>query len=59
MLVSMSMVVQSSLLELAEEMALGDLGGVTRRTLSHGAWVDVLPGWLSGAECCASPGPGR
>lgn len=47
----MSMVVQSSLLELADEMVLADLdGSVRRRELSQGAWVDVRPGWLSGAD---------
>jgi alkylated DNA repair dioxygenase AlkB len=30
--------------------ALGDLGGVRRTHLSRGAWIDTLPGWLSGAD---------
>ncbi|MET3962463.1 alkylated DNA repair dioxygenase AlkB [Marmoricola sp. OAE513] len=32
------------------EPALADLAGLTRTHLSHGAWVDVLPGWLAGAD---------
>jgi alkylated DNA repair dioxygenase AlkB len=31
--------------------ALGPLGGmITRQVLGRGAWVDLLPGWLSGAD---------
>jgi alkylated DNA repair dioxygenase AlkB len=30
--------------------ALGDLGGVRRTGLDDGAWIDTLPGWLSGAD---------
>ncbi|MBD0739280.1 alpha-ketoglutarate-dependent dioxygenase AlkB [Streptomyces sp. CBMA29] len=29
---------------------LGDLGGARRTHLGHGAWIDTLPGWLSGAD---------
>jgi alkylated DNA repair dioxygenase AlkB len=32
------------------EPALGDLGGARRTHLGDGAWIDVLPGWLSGAD---------
>ncbi|MFJ1790215.1 alpha-ketoglutarate-dependent dioxygenase AlkB [Kitasatospora griseola] len=32
------------------EPALGPLGGIDRTELGHGAWIDVLPGWLSGAD---------
>src|SRR3954462_3152374 len=49
----MSSVVQTSLFELAdtEQPALSPLAGmVTRQTLGRGAWVDLLPGWLSGAN---------
>ena len=52
----MSSVVQTSLFDLtADETSpapgLGPLGGlVTRQVLGRGAWVDLLPGWLSGAE---------
>lgn len=35
----------------AEAPALGILGETVRRTsLSHGAWVDFRPGWVSGAD---------
>jgi alkylated DNA repair dioxygenase AlkB len=47
-------VVQTSLFDLPDpdaELGLGPLGGlVTRQVLGRGAWVDVLPGWLSGAD---------
>ncbi len=30
---------------------MGPLGGAVRRTtLDHGAWIDVLPGWMAGAD---------
>jgi len=48
----MSSVVQTSLFDLAtNQLALGPLGGmITRQSLGRGApWVDLLPGWLSGA----------
>lgn len=32
------------------EPGLGDLRAMRRIELSHGAWVDVLPGWLTGAD---------
>jgi hypothetical protein len=42
---------QGSLLDLAEETGLGPLGGSVRRTvLTHGAWADVRPGWVTGAD---------
>ncbi|OLF19425.1 alpha-ketoglutarate-dependent dioxygenase AlkB [Actinophytocola xanthii] len=44
--------VQTSLLDDlddVEEVALRPLTAVRRRELAHGAWVDVLPGWLTGA----------
>jgi alkylated DNA repair dioxygenase AlkB len=45
-------VVQTSLFDLPDaEPGLGPLGGlVTRQVLGRGAWVDLLPGWLSGAD---------
>lgn len=47
----MDLALQGSLLDLAEEMALRDLGGATRRTeLGLGAWVDVRPGWLAAGD---------
>jgi len=34
-----------------EQPTLGPLGGtVQRHLLSHGAWVDVRPGWLAGSD---------
>jgi alkylated DNA repair dioxygenase AlkB len=43
---------QTSLLDVAEPggPALGHLDGVKRTRLSHGAWIDVLPGWVSGSD---------
>ncbi|MEJ7630532.1 MAG: alpha-ketoglutarate-dependent dioxygenase AlkB [Nocardioidaceae bacterium] len=44
---------QSSLLDLpaAGHAVLGDLrAGLSRTPLSHGAWVDVYPGWVSGSD---------
>jgi len=45
-------VFQASLLDADwEETAPGPLGATVRRTaLAHGAWVDVRPGWLHGAD---------
>ncbi len=41
---------QGSLLDLGEEAAPGPLGASLRRTiLSDGAWIDVRPGWMTGA----------
>ena len=41
---------QGSLLDLADEAHPGPLGTAVRRTpLAHGAWVDLRPGWLTGA----------
>ncbi len=34
----------------APEIGLGQLTGVRRTMLSRGAWVDTLPGWVSGAD---------
>ncbi len=44
--------VQTSLFDLpVDGLGLGPLGGmVTRQVLGRGAWVDLLPGWLSGAD---------
>jgi alkylated DNA repair dioxygenase AlkB len=42
---------QGSLLDLADEGGPGPLGAsVHRKFLAHGAWVDVRPGWLAGAD---------
>lgn len=45
------MMLQGSLLDQVEEVGLRTLGTSVRRTvLSRGAWVDVRPGWLTGAD---------
>jgi alkylated DNA repair dioxygenase AlkB len=42
---------QGSLLDLTDEPGLGALGDTVERTeLAHGAWVDLRPGWLAGAD---------
>jgi alkylated DNA repair dioxygenase AlkB len=42
---------QGSLLDLCDEAAPGPLGSSPRRTiLSHGAWIDIRPGWMTGAD---------
>jgi len=41
---------QASLLDAFEDPALGSLAGVERTELGQGAWIDVLPGWLTGAD---------
>jgi|SRR5689334_5849764 len=47
----MTLAFQGSLLDLAEEVTPGPLDGfVERRMLSDGAWIDVLPGWVRGAD---------
>ena len=43
--------VQDSLLDLIDEPELGALGdAVQRNPLTRGAWVDLRPGWLQGAD---------
>jgi alkylated DNA repair dioxygenase AlkB len=47
----MTFTLQGSLLDLGETMELGALGpGLTRTELTEGAWVDLRPGWLAGAD---------
>src|SRR3954465_12853849 len=42
---------QPSMWDLAEEATLSPLAGrVVRHELSDGAWVDHLPGWVSGSD---------
>jgi alkylated DNA repair dioxygenase AlkB len=43
---------QSSLLDLptAGRPTLGQLAGLERTELSHGAWIDLLPGWVCGSD---------
>jgi alkylated DNA repair dioxygenase AlkB len=46
----MAQELQASLLDLVDEPGIGPLAKAERRPLSRGAWVDVLPGWLTGAD---------
>jgi alkylated DNA repair dioxygenase AlkB len=47
----MDLTLQGSLLDLADEMSLRDLGDATRRHhLTRGAWVDVRPDWLAAGD---------
>ena len=51
MLVPMSAAFQGSLLDLGDEVAPAPLDESVRRTeLGHGAWLDVRPSWLAGAD---------
>lgn len=44
------MLLQASLFDTAEGPTLGDLGARHRRALDARAWVDLLPGWVSGCD---------
>jgi alkylated DNA repair dioxygenase AlkB len=46
----MNVALQGSLLDLADPPGPRSLAGLRRTELSHGAWADVLPGWLAGAD---------
>jgi alkylated DNA repair dioxygenase AlkB len=47
----MSSAIQTSLFDAAPDVALGSLDpGLVRQELGRGAWVDLLPGWLTGAD---------
>lgn len=46
----MSTPVQASLFGGSEPVGLRPLESVRRTPLSRGAWIDVLPGWLTGAD---------
>ena len=46
----MAMHLQGSLFDQTDELRLGALNGLRRTTLGDGAWIDLLPGWLSGAD---------
>ncbi|MFS4094427.1 alpha-ketoglutarate-dependent dioxygenase AlkB [Streptomyces sp. AF1A] len=46
----MSTHLQGSLFDQTDELRLGPLDGLRRTELGAGAWIDVLPGWLSGAD---------
>jgi len=47
----MSTVVQGSLFDLADDIGLAALAPtIVRQPLGRGAWIDLLPGWLRGAD---------
>ena len=41
---------QGSLLDLSDEVVVHPLRGVRRTHLAHGAWVDVMTGFVGGAD---------
>lgn len=41
---------QGSLFDQTDEIRLGPLRDVRRTVLGDGAWIDMLPGWLGGAD---------
>ena len=41
---------QASLFDVDQEFGLGDLSGIRRMRLPDGAWLEVMPGWLRGAD---------
>ena len=51
MISGMSVALQGSLLDSIDEVGLRSLGPAIQRTvLTHGAWTDLRPGWLTGAD---------
>jgi alkylated DNA repair dioxygenase AlkB len=46
----MTLAHQPSMWDVAEEAALTPLAGLERHELSRGAWVDHLPGWVTGSD---------
>ncbi len=46
----MGMYLQGSLFDQADDAVLGPLRGVRRTELGGGAWIDLLTGWLRGAD---------
>ena len=46
----MTVALQGSLFSAADTVGPGSLAGLRRTVLGLGAWIDVLPGWLSGAD---------
>ncbi|MEV6259922.1 alpha-ketoglutarate-dependent dioxygenase AlkB [Streptomyces sp. NPDC051784] len=46
----MSPHLQGSLFDQADRPTLGPLAGLRRTVLGDGAWIDLLPGWLGGAD---------
>jgi alkylated DNA repair dioxygenase AlkB len=41
---------QASLFDATTTIGVGSLAGLRRTELTRGAWIDVLPGWLTGAD---------
>ncbi|WP_141203251.1 alpha-ketoglutarate-dependent dioxygenase AlkB [Streptomyces griseorubiginosus] len=41
---------QGSLFDQTDQLRLGPLDGIRRTVLGLGAWIDVLPGWLTGSD---------
>ncbi|MEU1271191.1 alpha-ketoglutarate-dependent dioxygenase AlkB [Streptomyces sp. NPDC005799] len=41
---------QGSLFDQTDQLRLAPLEGIRRTRLGLGAWIDVLPGWLAGAD---------
>jgi len=41
---------QGSLFDQTDQSRLGPLDGIRRTPLGLGAWIDVLPGWLTGSD---------
>ncbi|MFJ8937500.1 alpha-ketoglutarate-dependent dioxygenase AlkB [Streptomyces sp. NPDC102365] len=46
----MSTHLQGSLFDQSDAIRLGPLTGLRRTVLGDGAWIDLLPGWLHGAD---------
>jgi alkylated DNA repair dioxygenase AlkB len=46
----MSTHLQGSLFDQTDDLRLGPLEGLRRTRLDDGAWIDLLPGWLTGAD---------
>ena len=47
----MGIALQGSLLDVGDEVTVGPLGDAVRRIrLGRGAWVDLRPGWIAGAD---------
>ncbi|MFJ4634874.1 alpha-ketoglutarate-dependent dioxygenase AlkB [Streptomyces hygroscopicus] len=46
----MGVYLQGSLFDQTDDIGLGSLRGARRTELGCGAWIDLLPGWLRGAD---------
>ncbi|WP_411081093.1 alpha-ketoglutarate-dependent dioxygenase AlkB [Streptomyces sp. cmx-18-6] len=46
----MALHLQPSLFDQGDDIVVGSLNGLRRTDLGHGAWIDVLPQWLRGAD---------